>query len=155
MDILALYDEHKNMVYRLALSFLRSVPDAEDAVQQVVLRLLEHRGRAVTPGRERAYLAAMTANLCRDMLRSAARRRTEPLDESIPCQPPERSHELLEQVMALPETERAAVYLYYYEGYDTAEIGRILGISRTAVTSRLDRARRRLRLKLEDERYGS
>lgn len=82
MDVLALYDAHKNMVFRLALSFLKSVPDAEDATQQVFLRLIEYRGRIV-PGKERPWLAAVTANLCRDMLRAATRRRTEPLTEDL------------------------------------------------------------------------
>ncbi len=152
MDILALYDAHKNMVYRLALSFLRSVPDAEDAVQQVFLRLIEHRD-TIVPGKERSWLAAVTANLCRDMLRAAARRQTEPLTEQIPFETPAQSG-LFQAVMSLRETERAAVYLYYYEGYDTAETAHILGVSRTAVTTRLDRARRHLKQKLEDERDG-
>ncbi len=152
MDVLALYDAHKNMVYRLALSFLKSVPDAEDAVQQVFLRLLEYRGR-IAPGKERAWLAAVTANLCRDMLRAANRRRTEPLTEDIPFHTPEES-DVFRLVMELSAGERAAVYLYYYEGYSTAETAKILGLSQTAVTSRLDRARRHLRGKLEEVRYG-
>lgn len=149
---MALYDAHKNMVYRLALSFLKSVPDAEDAVQQVFLRLIEYQGR-VTPGKERSWLASVTANYCRDQLRSAARRRNEPLTEDIVFDAPEEN-EVFQAVMALSDTERAAVYLYYYEGYDTGEIARILQISRTAVTTRLDRARQHLRGKLEEVRYG-
>ena len=152
MDVLALYDEHKNMVYRLALSFLKSVPDAEDATPQVFLRLMEYRGR-ITPGKERPWLASVTANLCRDMLRAAARRRTEPLAEDLAFETPEQT-EVFQLVMELSENERAAVYLYYYEGYSTAETARILGVSQTAVTSRLDRARQHLRGKLEEVRYG-
>lgn len=56
--------------------------------------------------------------------------------------------------MELSAGERAAVYLYYYEGYSTAETAQILGLSQTAVTSRLDRARQHLRGKLEEVRYG-
>ncbi len=152
MDVLALYDAHKNMVYRLALSFLKSMPDAEDATQQVFLRLLEYRGRIV-PGKERSWLAAVTANLCRDMLRSAARRRTEPLTEDLVFDTPPEG-DIFQSVMELPAGERAAVYLYYYEGYSTAETAQILGVSRTAVTTRLDRARQHLRGKLEEVRYG-
>ena len=97
--MLALYDAHKNMVYRLALSYLKSVPDAEDAVQQVFLKLLEHRD-AVAPGKERSWLAAVTANLCRDMLRAAARRQAEPLPADMPAAPPGDSG-LYEAVTAL------------------------------------------------------
>ena len=148
MDVMALYTQHRNMVYRLALSYLKSRPDAEDVTQQVFLRLLEHQ-REITPGKERSWLAAVTANLCRNILCSASRRRTEPLSEELVFQDEDQS-EVFRAVMELGEQERAAVYLYYYEGYDTREIARILKISRTAVTTRLSRARRRLREKLEE-----
>ena len=150
---MALYEAHKNMVYRLALSFLRSVPDAEDAVQQVFLRLIERRD-TISPGKERQWLAAVTANLCRDMLRAAARRNTEPLSDTLPLAADDECREVMQAVMQLGESERAAVYLYYYEGYDTREIARILGISRTAVTTRLDRARQHLRVELEEVQNG-
>lgn len=152
MDVMALYEAHKNMVYRLALSFLKSVPDAEDATQQVFLKLIQRQDK-IAPGKEKPWLAAVTANLCRDILRSAARRRTEPLSETLPLEDDEH-REVFRAVMQLSENERAAVYLYYYEGYDTQEIARILDISRTAVTTRLDRARQHLKGKLEEMQYG-
>ena len=110
MDVPALYDTHKNMVYRLALAFLKSVSDAEDVTQQVFLKLIEQQ-RGIAPGREKAWLAAVTANLCRDILRSAERRRTEPLSETLPFEDDE-NREVFRAVMALTENERAAVYLY-------------------------------------------
>ena len=152
MDVMALYDAHKNMVYRLALSFLKSVHDAEDVTQQVFLKLIE-RSDKIAPGKEKSWLAAVTANLCRDILRSAARLHTEPLSETLPFEDDE-NREVFRAVMQLSENERAAVYLYYYEGYDTQEIAQILKISRTAVTSRLNRARQHLKGKLEEARYG-
>ena len=148
MDVMALYTEHKNMVYRLALSYLKSRADAEDVTQQVFLKLLEYQ-RKITPGKERSWLAAVTANLCRDTLRSTARRLTEPLTEELVFQD-EDQNEVFQAVMELGEQERAAVYLYYYEGYDTREIAQILKISRTAVTTRLSRARQHLKEKLEE-----
>ena len=148
MDVMALYTQHRNMVYRLALSYLKSRPDAEDVTQQVFLRLLEHQ-REITPGKERSWLAAVTANLCRNILCSASRRRTEPLSEELVFQDEDQS-EVFWAVMELSEQERVAVYLYYYEGYDTREIAKILKISRTAVTTRLSRARQHLKEKLEE-----
>ena len=151
MDVQALYDAHKNTVYRLALTFLKSVPDAEDAVQQVFLKLIEQQHR-ITPGKEKAWLATVTANFCRDMLRSAARKPTETIDDA-PLFEDSGHQEVLRAVMQLSANERAAVYLYYYEGYDTREIGRILGISLTAVTSRLARARQHLKEELQEVPY--
>ena len=148
MDVMTLYTQHSNMVYRLALSYLKSRPDAEDLTQQVFLKLLEHQ-RKITPGTERSWLAAVTANLCRNILCSASWRRTEPLSEELVFQDEDQS-EVFWAVMELGEQERVAVYLYYYEGYDTREIAKILKISRTAVTTRLSRARQHLREKMEE-----
>lgn len=81
-ELLTLYDEYADMVYRLALAYLHSRPDAEDAVQAVFLKLIEGRAEPI-PGKEKALLAQMTVNYCRDELR-AARRKTVPLDEMLP-----------------------------------------------------------------------
>lgn len=136
------------MVFRLAMSYLKNRAEAEDVCQTVFVRLME-KGQHISPGKEGAWLAAVTANLCKDLLRSARHRRTEALSEDLPAEAPERSG-VLEAVLSLSPGERAAVYLYYYEGYSTAEIGKILSLSRTAVTTRLERARKHLRGRLEE-----
>lgn len=146
-DVISLYEQHKNMVYRLAFSYMKNRADAEDVCQAAFLRLIE-RGGDVQPGKEGPWLAAVTVNLCRDQLRSAWRRKTEPLTEELPFETPERS-EVFDAVMALGENERAAVYLHYYEGYSTAETARILGTTQSAITTRLGRARKHLRNRLE------
>lgn len=140
------------MVYRLALSYTKSRPDAEDVVQQAFIRLLENDGK-IRPGKEKAWLASVTVNLCKDLLRSAWRRKTEPLSEELFFETPDHS-EVFWAVMALGENERAAVYLYYYEGYSTQEVAKILGVTKTAVTTRLDRARKHLKIRLEGAQYG-
>ncbi len=152
MDVLSLYQLHKDMVFRLALSYTRSRADAEDICQAAFVKLMEHKDR-IQPGKERPWLAAVTANLCKDLLKSARHRLTEPLTEDIPFESPEQS-EVFAAVMALGEKERAAVYLYYYEGYSTAEVARILGCRQTAISTRLDRARKHLRSRLEADRYA-
>ena len=78
----------------------------------------------------------------------------QPLDESIAFQTKETS-DIFDAVMALKPEYRAAVYLYYYEGYSTEEIGAILKLSQSAVTTRLQRARRKLRSQLEEVRYDA
>lgn len=114
MDVMALYDAHKNMVYRLALSFLKSVHDAEDVTQQVFLKFIEQLDK-IAPGKEKSWLAAVSANFCRDILHSAARLHTEPLSETLPFEDDE-NRGVFRAVMQLSENERVAVYLYYYEG---------------------------------------
>lgn len=74
--VLALYDAYADGVYRVALGYLRSAHDAEDAVQAVFCRLLE-KELTIWPGRERAFLTKLTINHCKisSQRQSASRRR--------------------------------------------------------------------------------
>ena len=151
-DFLSLFDQYHDMVYRLALSYTRSPQDAEDLVQTVFLKLLD--GKLLPdPGKERAWLIQVTVNACKDLLRSAWRKRTSPLDETIPFTHPEEG-DLFTAVMALPEKYRVAIHLHYYEGYTFAEIARFLHTSSSAVSMRLHRARKLLRSSLQEDSYG-
>lgn len=151
-ELLALFDQYHDLVYRLALSYTQSIPDAEDVVQTVFLKALEGR-HPPQPGKERPWLSRVTVNCCRDLLRSRRCRRHEPLEaaEQIFAQPEDR--ELFHAVMELPEKERAAVYLHYYEGYTFQEIGEILHVSPSAVSMRLHRGRKKLQAILKEDGY--
>lgn len=146
-EFLRLFDQHHNMVYRLALAATKSPQDAEDIVQTVFLKLLDHQ---LMPGKERAWLAQVTVNACRDLMRSFWRRKVLPLDESISFSSPEEGA-LFEAVMALPAKYRVVIHLHYYEGYTYAEIGKMLNISPSAVSMRLHRARDLLWSSLKEE----
>lgn len=137
--VLELFDRYGDTVYRVALSYLRSPQEAEDAVQTVFLKLLE-RDIRVYPGKERAFLTKMTVNHCKNALSAARRRDTVPLDEAVLTAQPE-DRELFRAVMELPEQYRAVVCLHYFEGYSFREIARLLRIGPSAVSMRLHRAR--------------
>lgn len=147
MDITQIYNEHKNSVYRLALTYLHSQADAEDICHDVFIRMIEHMD-SILPGKERAWLLTVTANDCKNRLKSRKRHESEELTDAIPTQEAE-SQNVLETVMSLSVKERTVIYLYYYEGYSAEEIGRILKITASAVRSRMERARKHLKLKLE------
>lgn len=137
--VLQLFDRCGDTVYRVALSYLRSPQEAEDAVQTVFLKLLE-RDIRVYPGKERAFLTKMTVNHCKNLLSAARKRDTVPLDEAVLLAQPE-DRELFRAVMELPEQYRAVVCLHYFEGYSFQEIARLLHIGASAVSMRLYRAR--------------
>lgn len=141
-----LFRQYGDDVFRLAFSYVGSRPDAEDIVQSVFLKLAEGR-RGPEPGKEKAWLLASAANACKNHLRSFWYRNVDALDESLRLKDRE-DRTLYGAVMALPPKYRAAVHLYYYEGYDQGEIGKILGISRTAVQTRMSRARDMLKKEL-------
>ena len=148
-DFLPLFDQYHNMVYRIALVSTQSQQDAEDIVQTVFLKLLEGKTRPM-PGHERAWLTTVTVNTCRDLMRWNWRRKTEPLDETIPFSDPEESS-LFEAVAALPKKYRMVVHLHYYEGYTHDEISSMLDITPSAVSMRLHRARNLLRSTLKED----
>lgn len=151
-EFLPLFDQYHNMVYRLALTSLGSVHDAEDMVQTVFLKLLSS---AAPPahGKEKAWLAQVTVNGCRDLIRTRKRWGLAPLDETLSFSQPEEGA-LFQAVMALPEKLRVTVHLHYYEGYSYQEIAQILHISPSAVSMRLHRARNLLRSSLKEDGYG-
>lgn len=134
-----LYDTYAQDVYRLALSYLRSTQDAEDICHSVFLTLVE-KDIALFPGKEKAWLLKCAANACKNQLKSFWRQNTEELDERIVfCD--ETDRELWNTVGTLPPKYRAVIHLYYYEGYQQDEIAKILGITRSAVQTRMQRAR--------------
>ena len=149
-EALRLFRQYKDSVYRLALSLTGSVQDAEDVTQTVFLKLLETKP-ALEEGRERAWLFQVAANEGRGLWRRLSRRRTEPLEEALTVAAPEADRAVLEALGRLKPGDRAVLYLFYYEGYTTGEIGALLGISQSAVTTRLQRARQKLKTILEQE----
>lgn len=147
--VLELFDRHADTVYRTALGFLGSPPDAEDVVQAVFLKLLEG-GVTVYPGKERAFLTKVTINHCKNLLSAAKRRAGVPLDE-VELAAPEEDRDLLRAVMELPEKYRIVVVLHYFEGYSFQEIGELLHIGASGVSMRLHRAKGILKKQLGRE----
>lgn len=141
------------MLYRVAFSYLRSRADAEDMCQDAFLRLMNYPGEFPTDEDCKRWLIRVAVNLSKNLLKY---RRTHgdpqnPLDHAeIPAEPAAES-ELLPLIKTLPPEYGAVIHLFYYEGYSAREIAQILDISVTAVTSRLSRGRRRLKLLLTEE----
>ncbi len=144
-----LFRAYADDVFRLAYSYLGSRADAEDVCQSVFLKLTADKIN-LWPGREKSWLLKCTANRCKNHLKSFWKRQVGALEESVPFRDDE-DRALHDAVAALPPGYRAVIHLYYFEGYDQGEIGEILGISRTAVQTRMSRARTMLKKELSDD----
>ncbi len=147
-QVSVLYDTYSKDVYRLALSWLHSTHDAEDILQSVFLKLLD-KDITLFPGSEKAWLLTCTANACKNHLRSFWQRNTQPLGDKMVL-PTKEDRSLWEAVGKLKPIYRAVIHLYYYEGYNQAEIAGILGISLTAVQTRMQRAKEHLKKELNE-----
>ena len=141
-----LYDTYAQDVYRLSLSYLRNTQDAEDVCHGVFLTLVE-KDIALFPGKEKAWLLKAAANACKNHLKSFWKLNREELDDRMVFTD-DGDRDLWAIVGTLPPKYRAVIHLYYYEGYPQDEITRILGITRTAVQTRMQRARNLLEKEL-------
>ena len=142
-EIVVLFEEYADDVYRLALSYLHNRQDAEDICQSVFLKLMD-RKKPLDKGKEKAWLLTCAANACKDHLKSFWKKHMVALDDTITFSG-EADKELWEAVNTLPPKYRVVVHLYYYEGCSQDEIAEILKISRTAVQTRMSRARNQLK----------
>ena len=149
-----LVNTYSDLILRLSYTYLTSTHDAEDICQNVFLKLLTSGQTFDSPAHEKAWIIRTAANACKDVLRSAHRRRTVGLEAAAAAAaPPAPDSTVLDAVMALPEKYREAVYLHYYEGYSVREIASLLGRSEAAVTAHLSRGRKSLRITLGGDLY--
>lgn len=152
VSFLAAVERHQDMVYRIALHYFGNPQDAEDTVQEVFLRLYTWQKSFDSPEHLRRWLIRVTANACKDALRSPWRKRRVSLEE-LPMEPafeqPEQA-ELYMEVMKLPEKYRVVLDLFYYEELSVREIAEVLRVRQSTVTTRLLRARKLLKTQLTE-----
>ena len=144
-----LYMQQLPGLFRLAQSILRQPADAEDAVQQAVLKAWQQID-TIRYGKEKAYLARIVINECHNIQR--LRQRTVPVAVFPERTEPEtKIMELRDAVDRLPEKLRLPFLLVYMEGYSLQETASVIGITLFALKSRLKRAKKSLRIELREE----
>jgi RNA polymerase sigma-70 factor (ECF subfamily) len=149
----ALVLQFERQVLRTAWRLLGNLEDAQDASQDVFLRLYKYLGRFDEERNLSPWLYRVTVNCCRDIARKRAKWGDVPLregyEEEIPD--PEDGHSLTEGLdqkkiiheglKTLSEKERAALVLRDIEGLSTREVARTLGSTEMTVRSHISRAR--------------
>lgn len=154
----------QNRLFRLATLFLRNREDAEDALQDVLLRLWSNRQQLDTYQSVEAVAVQMTKNLCLDRLKAHTRLKAvdhADLGSVAAEQPsPYRQTELTDSASQLrrlmddlPEAQKLVLHLRDVEEYSFEEIEQVTGLSINTIRVTLSRARQRLRdgyLKLND-----
>ena len=139
-----------DLLYRIAFLYLKNTADAQDIVQEVLLRLFEKQPVFASEAQRKAWLITVDRNLCCNVLRSGWRRRVLPLEgAALLAEAPKRERRLLEAVLEMPAHYRDTLYLYYYEGYSTREAAALLGTREATIRTRLHRGREMLKKRLE------
>ena len=150
-----IYDAHLPFLFAVARRILASDSDAEDAVHQSFLALIQHLDhiRDVDSPATRAYLAVTVEHKALDILR--ARQHTILVDDldSLPGLdvPPPGDHGLADAMARLPAQYREALLLRFDQGYSVKEIAAILDTTPGAVRKSIWRAKQRLKEELEVE----
>ena len=140
-EITAIYYRHVDTVYRICFSFMKNAADTEDMVQETFLKLIAKGGEFESESHEKAWLIVTASNTCKDRLKHWSRQ-TESIDNcEMPAEMvPSRDDKMLEAILSLPAKYKEVVYLYYYEGYTTAEIAGLWHCPRSTIRNRLAKA---------------
>jgi RNA polymerase sigma-70 factor (ECF subfamily) len=130
---------------------MKNAPDAKDAVADVFVKLIKKGVAFESEEHEKAWLLRTAINHCKNNLKHWWRRSSNIDDHRNLESEPLKDNHVLEIVLALPERYKDVIYLYYYEGYATAEIAEILNKPHSTVRNQMSEARHLLKEILEDE----
>lgn len=152
-DLEQLIGQYGDGLLRMCMLYLKDYGQAEDAVQETFLRAYRSWHQFRGDSSEKTYLTSIAINVCRTMLRSPWRRRMvgEEMLAVLRTKDPEMHDPVVSRaVMKLPKEQRIAVILYYVQEMKIREIAQALEIPMATVSSRLSRARKKLRAELKE-----
>ena len=164
-QIKEIYERQIDRVYRIALIYTGDPHDAEDAAESVFLTMIEKEITFENEEHEKAWLITSVRNRCKDLHKSAWHGKVQliaPTDvnsedggfdagnDACADIENEAENEAARLLLMLPEEQREAVYLCYYEGYTVREAAAIMDVKETKVRSELTAAKRMLRRKRDE-----
>lgn len=152
-DLERLITQYGDGLLRMCLLYLKDYALAEDAVQETFLRAYRYYSKFEGRSSEKTWLTSIAINVCKDMLRSPWRRNNsgEEALQFLRTEDPELPDPTVSRaVMNLPKDLRVTVILFYVQGFKIREIAQTLKIPLATVSSRLSRARQRLRAELKE-----
>lgn len=143
--------QYGDMLFRISLVMLGNEADAEDAVQETVLKYIQKSPVFNDQEHQKAWLIKVITNQCRDMLRFRVSHPQISIEDLQNCvSNPERSG-IIEALMTIPEKFKIVMLLYYIEEYRIEEIATIIKKSSSAVKMRLQKGRKLLEAKYRKE----
>jgi len=161
-----IFDRYSGRIYNFAYRFLKNSEGAEDATQEVFVKMMKYAKQFHGDAKLSTWLFSITANLCRDHLRKADNKNKEGEETllNLPANPsysPERNLEMRQNeervqkaLQSLTPEQREAILLSRYQGLSYAEIAQIAGCSEGAVKTRVFRAMETLKKLLSDPLSG-
>ena len=157
----ALVERFRQRVWRICFRLLGNEQDANDAAQEVFVRLFTHRARFAGRSKYATWVHAIAVRTCLTIRRGRGRRQKH--EETVSEEQWERqqptaaattaglSLDLMQMLEVLDEEDRAMLILKYAEGYDYDELSEIFELSVSACKMRLARAREKLQKLFPDQ----
>ncbi len=135
-------------LYRICYLIVGNKSDAEDIVQDTVIKYIEKMPDFKDEDHKKAWLITVAKNKCKDLVRYKRRHMQLGIDEIKEVSENEHDSNILELIMSLPEKFSLVLVLYYVEEYKVNEIAKIIEKTASCVKMRLQKGR-----KLLSERY--
>ena len=145
-----LLDTYGNSILRLAYSYLHNYSDAEDILQETLIRYLQNIPQITDTVHEKAWLLKVAVNLSKNQIGYNRLRNTDELNDELIAEEREDLSFVWEAVKSLPEKYRETIHLYYYEGYSTGQMAVLLERKESSVRSDLKRGREKLKMILKE-----
>lgn len=143
-DIERLMQMYGDKLFRICLITLGNASDAEDAVQETLVKYLQKAPVFKGEEHKKAWLLTVATNQCRDMLRFKKRHLIVNMDEIREVTSETTESGILDALMLIPEKYRMVLVLYYVEEYSIENIAKMVGRTKSAIKMRLQKGRKLL-----------
>ncbi|MDD4291312.1 MAG: RNA polymerase sigma factor [Clostridia bacterium] len=147
-------DLYGDTLFRIAFFYTKDRCDAEDIVQDAFIKYVTvNKPQFESALHLKNWLIKVVVNKCKDLKKSASKKRNVSLDEAeeIPMQEAEQEDGLAALIKRLPPMQSTAILMYYYEDYSINEIAELLNRNKITVGQWLRRGRIRLKQYIEDD----
>jgi len=143
-DVITTIDKYSSTIFKICYIYLKNRSDAEDAFQDLVIKIMEKAPIFNNENHEKAWIIKVATNHCKNILRLKKIKSYVLLNEEI-VSTIDHQDNTLKYILELPLHYRNVLYLYYYEGYKSKEIARILNKNEATIRTWLRRARENLK----------
>ena len=140
-----MYEKHAKSVYGICLMYLKNKDDAEEAVTEAFIRIMQANPIFENDAHTRAYLIQTAVNISKNLLKSSWHRNVVKDEDVLMYMATPEEESVMEELLQLPPKYRVVLYMHYYEGYKAQEIADMMKVSLPAVLSRLARGRKKLK----------
>ncbi len=156
--MLVLYDEVSSAIYAYALTFTKSVADAQDIMHDTLIKVYENAHNYQSHGKPMAWILTITKNLCYQKFRQQSRF-CDITDEVLQSQFADNSNMSIEDkifvrqyLSMLSEEERQIVVMHAMTGLKHREIAKHLQMPLATVLSKYNRALKKLKTLIKGEK---